>query len=268
MIHCTHKIRRLLITALLPLLFAQLLNAQPTATQPVELDYQLLETKDRPTDHFTQGLFYDGDRWYESSGLYGRSWLAEYTDPGRNPVRRKWLAGNRFAEGLAILDDQLYLLTYRAGELQVYNRKNFSLQKTLPYRGQGWGLTTDGKQLIMSNGSDTLTFRDPKDFSVKRRIKVRGGNQEWSRLNELEYVHGLIWANIWQDPRVIAIDPDSGKVKGILDLTKLQRDSLGGTRNVDAVANGIAWDEHRNGLWVTGKYWPKLYLIRPAGLGF
>ncbi len=266
--HCTPNMYRPLITALVALLLTPLLQAQPTATQPVELDYQLLETKDRPADHFTQGLYYDGDRWYESSGLYGRSWLAEYTDPGGNPVRRKWLAGNRFAEGLAILDDQLYLLTYRAGELQVYNRKNFSLQATLTYRGEGWGLTTDGEQLIMSNGSNTLTFRDPADFSVQRRLKVTGGPRGWSRLNELEYVHGLIWANIWQEPNIIAIDPESGKVQAILNLEKLQRDSLGSKRTVDAVANGIAWDEHRNGLWVTGKYWPKLYLIRPEGVGF
>ncbi|QHQ39716.1 glutaminyl-peptide cyclotransferase [Microbulbifer hydrolyticus] len=243
-----------------------LFSSQSLAIEPGE--YKLLESKPRPGDHFTQGLYFDGERWLESSGLYGRSWLAEYTDPGANPVRRKWLAGNRFAEGLAVLGDRLYLLTYRAGEAQVYNRSNFSLENVLSYQGEGWGLTSDGRQLIMSNGSDTLTFRDPDTFEVIRRLPVTGGGERWSHLNELEYVHGLIWANIWKDPRIIAIDPDNGEVKGILNLEKLQQDSLQGRRHVDAVANGIAWDRARNGLWVTGKYWPKLYLIRPDGLGF
>ena len=232
------------------------------------LDYQLLESKARPADHFTQGLYFDGERWLESSGRYGHSWLAEYTDPGRNPVRRKWLAANRFAEGLAVLGDKLYLLTYRAGEVQIYKRADFTLEKVLRYRGEGWGLTSNGKQLIMSNGSDTLFFRDPETFEITRKVRVQGGGQDWSRLNELEYVHGLVWANIWQDTRVIAIDPESGDVRGVIDLEALQEDSLKGHRHVDAVANGIAWDQARNGLWVTGKYWPNLYLIRPDGLGF
>ena len=239
-----------------------------TNAGPGPVQYQLLETKTRPADHFTQGLYFDGERWLESSGLYGRSWLAEYTDPGGNPVRRKWLAGNRFAEGLAVFNEYLYLLTYRAGELQIYDRSNFKLVHLLHYSGEGWGLTSDGESLIMSDGSDTLTFRTPDGFKVTRHLKVTGGGEDWSRLNELEYVNGRIWANIWMDTRIIAIDPDSGEVEGWVDLAELKKDSLPGRRHVDAVANGIAWDKARNGLWVTGKLWPKLYLIRPQGLGF
>lgn len=235
---------------------------------PGEFPYEILDQRDRPADHFTQGLFFDGERWLESSGLYGRSWLAEYTDPGGQPVRRKWLAANRFAEGLAVFGDQVFLLTYRAGEVQVYDRSTLKLLHTRDYQGEGWGLTSNGQQLIMSNGSDELTFRDPTDFRVVRQLKVHGGNERWTRLNELEYAHGLIWANIWMDSRVIAIDPQNGRVKGVLDLEQLMRKSLGARRDVDAVANGIAWDQARNGLWVTGKYWPALYLIRPQGLGF
>ncbi|WOX06109.1 glutaminyl-peptide cyclotransferase [Microbulbifer pacificus] len=256
------------ITALLSLLVFPLAGLAAAKPAPLQLDYQLLDSKTRPADHFTQGLYFDGERWLESSGLYGRSWLAEYTDPGANPVRRKWLAGNRFAEGLAVFGERLYLLTYRAGEVQIYRRGDFSLEKVLNYSGEGWGLTSDDKQLIMSNGSDTLTFRDPETFAITRKLQVRGGGENWTRLNELEYANGLIWANIWQDPRVIAIDPLSGEVKGVLDLAALRRDSAMDEWNVDAVANGIAWDQARNGLWVTGKYWPKLYLIRPQGLGF
>ena len=255
-------------TALTALLLLTLCTSAIAAGLPGAVEYDLLESKSRPADHFTQGLYFDGERWLESSGLYGRSWLAEYTDPGSNPVRRKWLAGNRFAEGLAVFGDYLYLLTYRAGELQIYDRNNFKLVHLLQYSGEGWGLTSDGESLIMSNGSDTLTFRTPDGFKVTRSLKVTGGGQKWSQLNELEYVNGLIWANMWQDTRIIAIDPKSGEVQGWVDLNELKKDSLSGQRHVDAVANGIAWDEARNGLWVTGKYWPKLYLIRPKGLGF
>lgn len=255
------------ISALLSLLV--LTAAVPTATASTpQLNYQLLDSKKRPADHFTQGLFFDGERWLESSGLYGRSWLAEYTDPGASPVRRKWLASDRFAEGLAVFGERLYLLTYRAGEVQIYRRGDLSLEKVLNYKGEGWGLTSDGEQLIMSNGSGSLMFRDPDTFAITRTLKVSGDGERWTRLNELEYANGLIWANIWQDPRVIAIDPQSGEVKGVLNLEKLRRDSVPDQWNVDAVANGIAWDQNRNGLWVTGKFWPKLYLIRPQGLGF
>lgn len=253
-------------TALFALLSLTLCASVAAAPQAVP--YRVLESKPRPADHFTQGLYFDGERWLESSGLYGRSWLAEYTDPGGNPVRRKWLASNRFAEGLAVFGDYLYLLTYRAGELQIYDRRNFQLVHLLHYSGEGWGLTSDGESLIMSNGSDTLTFRTPDGFKVTRSLKVSGGGQQWSRLNELEYANGLIWANIWQDTRIIAIDPHSGEVQGWVDLKTLQEKSLPGRRHVDAVANGIAWDKARNGLWVTGKLWPRLYLIRPRGLGF
>ncbi|WP_346839565.1 glutaminyl-peptide cyclotransferase [Microbulbifer sp. SAOS-129_SWC] len=249
---------------LLPALLALTSAACTTAAAMPDTPYRKLDERRRADDHFTQGLIFDGKHWWESSGLYGRSWLAEYTDPGANPLRRKWLAANRFAEGLAAHGDKLYLLTYKAGEVQIFRRKDLSPLGTRHYSGEGWGLTSDGKQLIMSNGSDELTFRDPDTFAVTRRLKVHGGGEDWSKLNELEYVHGLIWANIWMDTRIIAIDPHSGAVRGQIDLAALAPKS----NDPDEVANGIAWDEARNGLWVTGKYWPMLYLIRPQGLGF
>jgi len=245
------------------ILLIALLSLAPMAAA-AETPFAVLEERSRPADHFTQGLYFDGQRWWESSGLYGRSWLAEYNDPGANPLRRKWLAENRFAEGLTLLDGKLYLLTYRAGEALVYRASDLSPLGLRHYSGEGWGLTSDGELLIMSNGSGELTFRDPETFAIRRRLEVHGGGEAWSRLNELEYVHGLIWANIWQDTRIIAIDPATGEVRGVIDLRELAP----GNRNPDVVANGIAWDEARNGLWVTGKFWPKLYLIRPRGLGF
>lgn len=252
----------------LPLLVLLLLSVPLQAQSPIDTPFTLLEQKARPADHFTQGLLKDGARWYESSGLFGQSWLAEYTDPGADPVRRVWLASNRFAEGLALYDKKLYLLTYKAGEVQVYRQSDLKQLETLSYAGEGWGLTSHANQLIMSNGSDTLTFRDPQTFTIIRSLPVYGGGIRWSRLNELEYAQGLIWANIWLDDRIIAIDPQSGVVRGWVNLQTLREDSLPGGGQVDAVANGIAWDRARNGLWVTGKLWPKLYLIRPQGLGF
>lgn len=253
----------LLLLVLLPLVASAPSLVAVAGTLPVT-PFSVLEERERPADHFTQGLYFDGERWWESSGLYGRSWLAEYNDPAANPLRRKWLAENRFAEGMTVLGDKLYLLTYRAGELLVYRAEDLSPLGLRHYAGEGWGLTSDGEQLIMSNGSDELTFRDPGTFAIRRRLRVHGGGEEWTRLNELEYVNGLVWANIWQDTRVIAIDPENGEVRGLIDLEALMPER----RHPDVVANGIAWDKARNGLWVTGKYWPKLYLIRPQGLGF
>lgn len=246
---------------------ATLVLALPTlaaAGSVPTIAYDLIEQRNRPGDHFTQGLFFDGERWWESSGLFGRSWLAEYTDPTTRPVRRKWLAADRFAEGLTVLGDRIYLLTYKAGELQLYRRENMTPLGRRYYAGEGWGLTSDGEHLIMSNGSDTLTFRDPDTFAIQRELKVHGGGERWLLLNELEYAHGLVWANIWQDKRIAAIDPQSGEVRGVIDLQGLEP----GSTHPDVVANGIAWDRARNGLWITGKFWPRLYLIRPDGFGF
>src|SRR5690606_12782164 len=128
--------------------------------------------------------------------------------------------------------DKLYLLTYRAGELLVYRAGDLSPLGLRHYAGEGWGLTSDGVQLIMSNGSDELTFRDPDTFAIERRLQVHGGGEEWTRLNELEYVNGLVWANIWQDTRVIAIDPESGEVRGLIDLEALMPER----RHPDVVA--------------------------------
>ncbi|MCX2782641.1 glutaminyl-peptide cyclotransferase [Microbulbifer thermotolerans] len=246
------------------ILFLLLLSPLTLAETPPSVPFSVLEERQRPADHFTQGLYFDGQRWWESSGLYGRSWLAEYSDPGASPLRRKWLAENRFAEGLTVFGDRLYLLTWKAGEVQIYRAADLSPLGLRRYAGEGWGLTSDGEHLIMSNGSGKLTFRDPETFAVLRSVEVHGGGEKWKWLNELEYANGLIWANIWQDSRLIAIDPKSGEVRGLIDLKQLTP-SL---HHPDAVANGIAWDRVRNGLWVTGKYWPKLYLIQPHGLGF
>ncbi|WP_444957213.1 glutaminyl-peptide cyclotransferase [Microbulbifer sp. ZKSA002] len=257
---------RLLVNSwILLLLYALWPQSAAAETQLQTIPFSILEERQRGGDHFTQGLFYDGQRWWESSGRYRRSWLAEYTDPGANPVRRKWLARNRFAEGLTVLNDKLYLLTYKAGEVHVYHADKLQHLKVMHYRGEGWGLTSNGQQLIMSNGSGELVFRDPDTFEVVRHLKVQGGGKNWSRLNELEFAQGLIWANIWQEKQIIAIDPESGQVRGIIDLSAL---NPAGRNHPDTVANGIAWDKAKNGLWVTGKYWKQLYLIRPAGLGF
>ncbi|GAA5442131.1 hypothetical protein Misp06_00292 [Microbulbifer sp. NBRC 101763] len=246
----------LLLTTLLPLAAEAQLQLTP---------FSILEERQRGGNHFTQGLFYDGQRWWESSGLYRRSWLAEYTDPAAKPVRRKWLPRKLFAEGLTVLGGKLYLLTYKAGEAHIYRASDLHHLEILNYSGEGWGLTSDGTHLIMSNGSDELAIRDPDNFKILRKLKVKGAGEKWSHLNELEFAQGMIWANIWQDNRIIAIDPKSGQVIGGIDLQQLTPD----VRNhPDTVANGIAWDKERNGLWVTGKYWKQLYLIRPQGLGF
>ncbi|GMG86991.1 glutaminyl-peptide cyclotransferase [Biformimicrobium ophioploci] len=238
--------------------------AATSAYSAPDIPFTEIDRIQRTDNHFTQGLEISGNRWFESSGRYGHSWLAEYTDPGAKAIQRKWLAGDRFAEGLTLANGKLYLLTWKAGEVFVYDSTSLKLLDTLHYEGEGWGLAFDGEHLIKSNGSDKLVFHDPEDFSVIKTLQVRDGFRKWDRLNELEFAHGLVWANVWYDSRILAIDPDNGQVVGIVDLKDYAPTSL----SDPGIANGIAWDRNRNGLWVTGKYWPTIYLIRPEGLGF
>ncbi len=236
------------------------------------LAYELIAERSHKSTLFTQGLEVDDGLFYESSGLYGKSQLVAY--PGAEPEGSTWaklsapftrqqrLAEQYFAEGLTLVGDQLYLLTWKEGTLLVFNKNTFALEKHLTYKGEGWGLAYDGQHLIRSDGSDTLFFHDPLQFALQKSLKVRDQGQPVKRLNELEYHAGFIWANIWYQDRIIKIDPDSGEVVAELDLSPL-RQGLKLT-NREQVLNGIAWDESQQGFWVTGKLWPKMFLLRPA----
>ena len=209
---------------------------------------------------FTQGLIYLDGHLYESTGLEGRSTLRmEDLETGR-VLQRVDLPAKYFGEGLASWGSTLIQLTWQSHTALVYDRFSFRLLRTFQYFGEGWGLTADGKNLILSDGSPTLRFLDPASFRETRRLTVTDRGEPVTDLNELEFVHGQIYANIWHSDRIARISPASGKVLGWIDLSGLLPESQRSSR--EAVLNGIAWDADHDRLFVTGKLWPKLFEIK------
>ena len=203
----------------------------------------------------TQGLVIDRGALYESTGLRGRSSLRKVQLTTGRVVRKRRLSDRLFGEGLALVGDELYQLTWTSGRAFVLRLKDFSLVREHRYAGEGWGLAYDGARLVMSDGSATLRFRDPTTFRVERELEVREGVRAIEALNELEVVNGSVFANVWRSDRVARIDPASGAVTGWLDLSSIAaRERSAGSAGV---ANGIAWDGRR--LFVTGKLWRSVY---------
>jgi glutamine cyclotransferase len=230
---------------------------QGGATAPVR-GYRLLACYPHDATAFTQGLLYHEGALFESTGLNGRSSLRRVRLETGEVLQKREVARRYFAEGLAHLGGELFQLTWESGLAFVYDMRSFALRRTLQYQGEGWGLTTDGTRLILSDGSDTLRFVDPDAFQVSRRLTVRDGGRSVARLNELEYVEGFIFANVWLTDRIAVIDPASGHVVAWLDLAGLGPSSSAPT---NAVLNGIAYDREGGRLFVTGKLWPRLYEI-------
>lgn len=210
---------------------------------------------------FTQGLLFHDGSLYESTGRNGQSSLRQVDPESGRVLERHDLDYEYFAEGLALLDDRFYQLTWQAGTAFVYDADDFELLETHSYEGEGWGLTHDGEQLIMSDGSASLRFIDPDTFEVTRTVTVSDGERLVVNLNELEYIDGEVWANIWYDERVARIDPDDGQLLGWIDLSGIYPASQ---RSSDAVVNGIAWDRDSDRIFVTGKLWPAIYEIEIA----
>jgi glutamine cyclotransferase len=207
---------------------------------------------------YTQGLVVHGAELFESTGTYGGSTLRA-VDPASGKVRtRTFLDGRYFGEGATVLGDKIYLLTWREGVGFVYSL-DFLVLSRFAIEGEGWGLTNDGTNLIMSDGTTTLRYLDPATFKVVRTLHVREAGADVLDLNELEFVRGEIWANVWHSDRIVRIAPDTGNVVGALDLRAID----GGWSKTDpeAVLNGIAYDEARDRIYVTGKRWPKLFEI-------
>jgi glutamine cyclotransferase len=209
---------------------------------------------------FTQGLVFLDDYLLESTGLKGRSSLRKVELASGRVLQQVRLSEEYFAEGLAVLGTNIFQLTWQNGKCFVYDLATFNKRREFPYSGEGWGLTTDGQSLIMSDGSERLRFLDPKTFKATRTITVAAAGRPLKRLNELEYVKGEIFANIWGSDIIARIDPASGKVLGLIDCTGLLS-MTDYDANTD-VLNGIAYDSRSGRLFVTGKHWPKLFEIR------
>ncbi len=214
---------------------------------------------------FSQGLVVDGHTLIEGTGQLGESELREVNLQTGRVTKRVRLHNSVFGEGVTVLNDKIYQLTWKKGIAYVYDRKTLKYERMLRYHGEGWGLTHNGKQLIMSNGSSTLKFLDPNTFQVLRTLKVREGRREVIDLNELEVVNGELYANVWHKDFIAAIDMKSGKVKYWVDLRLVKPPAVQWQQ--ESVLNGIAWDAKNKKLYVTGKDWPALFeikVIRPT----
>jgi glutamine cyclotransferase len=209
---------------------------------------------------FTQGLVYHQGHLYESTGLYGKSALMKKDLSSRKVLKAHQMPAEYFGEGIAILDGKIYQLTYQNETGFIYDLETFKITGQFSYRGEGWGLTTDGRYLMMSNGSSIITFHDPGTFKIIRRIQVKDGDTSIGRINEMAFVKGEIWANIFMEDVIVRISPQTGKVTGWIDLSPLYS-YLPRNSQVD-VLNGIAYDRQAERIFVTGKFWPKIFEIQ------
>ncbi len=243
--------------------FAPQETSPVVASIPLELGYKagyrIVKQYPHDPQAFTQGLVYADGYFYESTGLRGLSSLRKVQLENGEVILQHNLDANYFAEGLALWQDQLIQLTWQDHIGFVYERDTFALQEQFSYASEGWGLTQDGTHLIMSDGSATLAFLDPTSKVVIRSITVTDNGTPLSYINELEYIRGEIYANIWQSDQIVRIDPVSGNVLGWINLSGILPSDIP-PGQVD-VLNGIAYDADNDRLFVTGKLWPYLFEI-------
>ncbi|MGD7654444.1 MAG: glutaminyl-peptide cyclotransferase [Verrucomicrobiales bacterium] len=244
------------------LLLATLLAATLASCEkaPEPLQYQIISKRHHDPACYTQGLEFHGNRLFESGGQYGQSTIREVNPADGSVIRSRSFPASVFAEGITLLDDRLFMLTWHQQTAYVLEPDTFKLITRHTYEGEGWGLTNDGKQLIMSNGSATLRFINPSDFTTTRTVDVTDGTKPVDQLNELEYIDGRIFANIYQTEKVARIDAATGEVTAWLDLSSL-RSQLNKPNNAE-VLNGIARDPATGHLLITGKYWPNSFEIK------
>lgn len=241
------------------LLFIALLPCNVFAQSTTPLTWSLLRTIPREPEHFTQGLVYVDQQLFESTGRYGQSTVIAYDAATLAEQYRQTLPTDIFGEGLTFLHDKLYQLSWKSQKMFVYNTALQRLQ-TLPIRGEGWGLTTDGSSLIMSNGSNTLQFLDPKTGKIQHTLSVHDTEKVWTQINELEWVNDYILANVWFSNTVLLIDTKTGDVAGSYDFSALSNAIQ--NKNIDDVLNGLAWNPGTHTLLVTGKNWPLWFEVR------
>lgn len=240
---------------------ATLVLAACAPARSQELTVEVVRVLPHDPGAFTQGLLLHDGLLYESTGLVGRSSLRQVALETGEVIRQRDIPPPYFAEGLELVADELLQLTYRAGKLFRWDLQTFEPRGEQEYDGEGWGLCYDGEWLWMTDGSATLTKRDPQTFAVADEVTVLRGGQPVVRLNELECVGTAVYANVWLTDEIVRIDKASGTVEATIDASSLRTDlppNLGG----DAVLNGIAYDAERELFIVTGKLWPSLFEVR------
>lgn len=221
--------------------------------------YKVINTYPRDITFFTQGLVYHDGYLYEGSGKLGLSTLNKRTLEDPTPLMSKRLGDRHFGEGVEVVGDKIYQLTWQSHIVFVYDINSFEQTATHYNATEGWGLAYDGERLILSDGTATLQFMDPATFAPLGKLAVTLDGNPIAQLNELEFIDGEIWANVWMTDYIVRIDPASGIVKSYVDLTGL--DALTSLGSSEAVLNGIAWDADQRRLFVTGKHWADLFEI-------
>lgn len=227
---------------------------------PPEYTFEVVRQLPHDSTAFTQGFTYYNGFFYEGTGREGQSSLRQVDPETGRLVRKADLAPDLFGEGITVLGNEVIQLTWLSHVGFVYDLSDFRLLRTFKYAGEGWGLTTDGRELFMSDGSAEIRILDASTFAEKRRISVFDAGKPVEPLNELEFVEGEIYANIWHSDRIARISPQTGRVLGWIDLTGLLGPFY--QREPEAVLNGIAYDRRGKRLFVTGKLWPKIFEIR------
>jgi glutaminyl-peptide cyclotransferase len=239
---------------------AQKPDQMTTSSRVPIYTYEVVKSYPHDKGAFTQGLVFYQGAFYESTGINGSSSLRRVELETGKVLKKIEVPTQFFAEGLALFNGRLYQLTWQTQRGFVYDLNSFDKLREFSYAGEGWGLTRDANSLIMSDGSSRIRFLDPETFEVRSLITVQDNGRDVLQINELEYVKGEIYANVWMTDRIARIDPQSGKVKAWIDLSGLL--PLEARQDPMAVLNGIAYDESSDRLFVTGKYWPKLFEIK------
>ncbi len=247
-----------LLTALVVGIFVS--GCVPTSQPDTIYTYRIVNTYPHNSNAFTEGLLFDNGYLYESTGRYGSSSLRKVDLTTGDVVQVRNLPAAYFGEGITVYDDNIIQLTWQSRTGFVYNEDSFNLLRQFTYPTEGWGLTYDGGRLIMSDGTSILHFLNPETLQSIGEIEVRDNDKPVKNLNELEYVNGKVYANVWKTDRIAIIEPDDGRVTGWIDLSGLlQTQAFSG--HVD-ILNGIAYDSQEDRLFVTGKLWPFLFEIK------
>jgi glutamine cyclotransferase len=235
-------------------------NDEGATRMALPADFEVVASYPHDPKAFLQGLVWHDGGFYESTGHYGQSTLRRVEFPSGKVLRQVALDRQYFGEGLALVGDKLVQLTWQTHRGFVYDRDSFRLIREFSYSNEGWGLAWDGTNLIMSDGSDTLTYLDPTNYEPVKRLRVTLNSRPARQLNELEFIEGEIWANVWQTDTILRIDPATGRVSSTLDLRGLLKPDM--RTGSEDVLNGIAYDAASKRIFVSGKFWPRVFEIR------
>jgi len=229
---------------------------------PVLYNYEVVNEYPHDSNAFTQGFEYHNGFLYESTGQYGKSSLRKVELETGKVLKKIDIDKKYFAEGMTIFNGKIYQLTWRKNKGFIYDLESFKLLKTFEYQQskEGWGLTNNGKQLIKTDGTDKMWFLNPETLKEERFIETYTDKRKAEKLNELEYINGEVYANIWQQNSILIVNPDNGAIDGIINLKGLQEKA--GQSGEDNVLNGIAYDKENDRLFVTGKNWNKVFEIK------